>query len=31
MVMILLSQHETDAGGVLYKAIKKMLSGTVPE
>lgn len=31
MVKILLSQHKTEVVGVLYKAIKKMLSGTVPE
>lgn len=31
MVKILLSQHKTEVMGVLYKAIKKMLSGRVPE
>lgn len=31
MVKILLSQHKTEVVGVLYKAIKKMLSGRVPE
>lgn len=31
MVGILLSQYKTGVVSVLYKAMKKMLSGTVPE